>query len=86
MPCGRRGVFGERLIQNFRTTLHVKQCNANLRTKILDVGGFYSSKILSLRGGILMSIGISPESLSQAILAGRFLVGRLGVMPSGCRV
>ena len=28
-----------------------------------------------------MSIGDFPESLSQAILVGRFLVGRLGVVP-----
>ena len=32
-----------------------------------------------LRGGILMSIGIIPESLSQQILAVIILVGRLGV-------
>ena len=30
-------------------------------------------------GGILMSMGNFPESLNQAILAGRFSVGRLGV-------
>ena len=35
--------------------------------------------ILIVRGGILMSIGNFPESLSQSILAGRFLAGRLGV-------
>ena len=35
--------------------------------------------IFILRGGILMSIGSFTESLSQAILAGRCLVGRLGV-------
>ena len=49
---------------------------ANLRTKILDFGGFDSSRIFSLRVGILMSIGDFPESLSQAILAGVILVGR----------
>ena len=32
-----------------------------------------------LRGGILISIGNSPEMLSQAILVGIILVGRLGV-------
>ena len=42
--------------------------------------GIDSSIILIVRGGILMSIGSFPESLSQAILAGRFLVGRLGVL------
>ena len=51
---------------------------ANLRTWILDLGGFGSSRVLVLRGGILMSIGNSPESLSQAILAGIILAGRLG--------
>ena len=57
---------------------------ANLRTKILDLKGCDSSRVLILRDGILMSIGNFPESLSQAILAGRFLVGRLGVPgPSG---
>ena len=51
---------------------------ANLRTKILDSRGSDSGRILILRGGILMSTGNSPESLNQAILAGRILVGRLG--------
>ena len=50
----------------------------NLRTKILDSRGFVSSRILILRGGILRSIGNFPESFSQAILVGRFLVWRLG--------
>ena len=58
---------------------------ANLRTKILDFGGFDSSIILISRGGILMSIGDFPESLSQRILAGRFLVGRLGVVSQAGR-
>ena len=52
---------------------------ANLSTKILDFRGLDSSRILSLRRGILMSVGISPESLSQRNLVGRILVGRLGV-------
>ena len=53
---------------------------ANLRAQILDFRGFDSSRILILRGGIIMSIGNFLESLSQAILVGRFLVGRLGVL------
>ena len=53
---------------------------ANLRADILDFRGFDSSIILILRGGILMSMGDFPESLSQAILVGIMLVGRLGVM------
>ena len=43
---------------------------ANLRTKILNFGGFNSSIILISRGGIPMSIGIFPETLSQRILVG----------------
>ena len=39
----------------------------NLRTKILDFGGFDSSRILILRGGMLMSVGSLPEMLSQQI-------------------
>ena len=57
-------------------------CTADLRTEILGFRGFHSSIIFRLRGGILMYIGIFPGSLSQAILAGRFLVGRLGVQCS----
>ena len=52
---------------------------ANLCTKILDFRGFDSSMILILRGGLLMSIGNSLEILSQPILVGILLVGRLGV-------
>ena len=46
---------------------------------IMDFGGFDSNTILILRGGIFMSIGDSPESLSQHILVGIILLGRLGV-------
>ena len=52
---------------------------ANLRTSIMDFRGFHSSIILITRGGIIMSIGDFPESLSQAILVGIMLVGRLGI-------
>ena len=52
---------------------------ANPRTKIMDFRGFDSIIILILRGGILMSIGDFPESLSQSILVGIILVGRSGV-------
>ena len=52
---------------------------ANLQSKMLDFGGFDSVIILILRSGILMSIGSFPESLSQAILVGIILAGRLGV-------
>ena len=50
----------------------------NLPTNIVDFRGFDSSIVLIQRGGILMSIGNLPESLSQAMLVGIMLVGRLG--------
>ena len=52
----------------------------NLRTNIMDFRGFDSSMIIILRGGILMPIGDFLEDLSQAILVGIMLVGRLGVV------
>ena len=61
--------------------IHTYWCvTANLRTKILDFRGFDSSIILIIRGWILMSTGNFPESLSQAILVGIILVGRLGAL------
>ena len=48
-------------------------------TNIMDFRGFDSSRSLIIRGGIIMSIGDLLESLSQAILVGIMLVGRLGV-------
>ena len=51
----------------------------NLPTNIVDLRGFDSSVILILGGGILMSIGDFPESLSKAMLVGIMLVGRLRV-------
>ena len=54
---------------------------ASLRTKILDFRGFDSSITLILRRGILRSIGNFPETLTQQILVGRFLIGRLGLVP-----
>ena len=52
---------------------------ANLHTNIMDFRGFYSSTISILRAGIPRPTGNFPESLSQAILVGIMLVGRLGV-------
>ena len=49
-------------------------------TKILDFGGFDSSIILDLSGGALKCLGNSPEVLSQRIVVGIILVGRLGVV------
>ena len=52
----------------------------NLPTNIVDFRGFDSSVLLILRGGILRSIGNFPEILSQAMLVGIMLVGKLGVL------
>ena len=52
----------------------------DLRTNIMDFRGFDSSISLVIRGGIIMSLGDVPESLSQAILVGIMLLGRLGVL------
>ena len=52
---------------------------ANRHTNNVDFRGFDSSIMLFLRVGILMSIGHFLESLSQAMLVGVMLVGRLGV-------
>ena len=52
---------------------------ANLRTKMLDFRGFDSSIIFMLRVGFLMPAGHFPKLLSQQILLGIILVGRLGV-------
>ena len=74
-PAGCRGSS----CPNLRYT----QGTANLRSKILDFRGFDSSRVLILRGGIPRPKGVFPESLSQAILAGIILVGRLGVGSRG---
>ena len=47
-------------------------------SNIVDVREFDSSIILILRGGIPRFMGDLPECLSQAILEGTMLVGRLG--------
>ena len=68
------------------TTTSVLHSLPGLSTKILDVRGFDSSKILRLRGGLLMSTGTSPEMLSRRILAGIILAGRWGaVLPADVR-
>ena len=53
---------------------------ANLCTNIMDFRGFDSSIIFILRGRIPKPIGNFPESLSQPILVGIMLAGRLGVV------
>ena len=57
----------------------LRMAMANLRTKILHFRGFDSSIIYMPRGGIPRPIGNLPESLSQAIVVGVILAGRLGV-------
>ena len=49
-------------------------------TNIVDIRGFDSNIISFLRGGILMSKGNFPESLSPAMLVGVMLVGGLDVV------
>ena len=51
----------------------------NLHTNIVDFTGLDSSIILISRGGIPRPIGNFPQSLSQAMLVGTMLVGRLSV-------
>ena len=59
----------------------VTRCTTpNLPTNIVDFGGFDSSIILILRGGILRPIRDVPESLTQAIIVGMMSVGGLGVL------
>ena len=45
----------------------------------MDFRGFDSSIVLIQRGGILMSTGNCSKSLTQAMVVGVMLVGRLGV-------
>ena len=63
-----------------------RSCGQPPYTKILDLGGFDSSINLNrkVRGGDPRHIGDFPESLSQGILVGIILVGRLGVAPARC--
>ena len=61
------------------TSLAAHRHTANLYTKILDFGGFDSSRILTLTGGTPRPVGDFPESLSQGILVGIIFVARLGV-------
>ena len=52
----------------------------------MDFRGFDSSIILILRGGIPRPLGTLPESLSQAILVGIILVGRLSAALDGGKI
>ena len=65
--------------RNGRRSSSSQVATANLRKQILNFRGFDSSRILIVRGGMLMPIGNFPEIMSQGILAGIILAGRLGV-------
>ena len=80
MPARRR-LFHRRngAFRCCRRLFFAVEGTANLPTNIMDFKGFDSSIFLILRGGILMSIGDFLESLSQTILVGIILLGRLGV-------
>ena len=71
--------FQHNFEQQFMSRTMCSPFTANFRTKILEVRGFDSSRILVLRDGIPRPIGSFLESLSQAILVGIILVKRLGV-------
>ena len=58
----------------------------NLPTNIVEFGGLDSSTILIQRGGILMSIGDFPESLSRAMLVGCNVSREIGRTPCGGEV
>ena len=73
------GAHGRLRLSRFKVARKVL-FTANFRTKILYFRGFDSSMIWMFSGGILMSIGNFPEVLSQGILVGIILVGRLGVL------
>ena len=60
-------------------SLNIHDFTPNPPTNIVDFRGFDSSIILIIRGGIPRPLGDIPESLSQAMLVGNMLVGRLGV-------
>ena len=75
----RRAVPRHRRRERWRQCSRQCACTANLRTKILDFRGFDSTRIWILRGGLPRPTGNFLETLSQVILAGRILVGRLGV-------
>ena len=68
---------------NTNTNTSINTIVYNPNTKIMDFRVADSSIISILRGGIPMSMGDFPDSLSQAILVGIMLVGRLGVRQNG---
>ena len=71
-PFDKPGIRGPQALSSSPT--------AGLRTKVLDFGGFDSNRILISRDGIPRPIRNFPDFMSQAILVGVVLVGRLGVL------
>ena len=63
-----------------RSTAKIYPYTANLPTNIVDFRGSDSNIMSISRGGIPRPLGNFPESLSQAMLVGVMLVGRLGVV------
>ena len=79
LPPPRRAVAPRHAVR-LASTAARRRTSASLRTKTLDPRGFDSGGILMLRGGTLMSVGNFTAILSQRILAGRFVVRRVGVV------
>ena len=77
----RKRSYGRTRLTRLRPRSGPYSRTANLPTNIVDFGGFDSSIILIIRGGIPRPIGDFPESLSRAMLVGIMLVGRLGILP-----
>ena len=62
---------------------HGAACHtANLRTKIMDIRGFYSNIILSLRGGIPRPIGICLAKFESSNLSRDNLSREIGRIES----
>ena len=63
----------------FQSLALKSRATPNPPTNIVGFRGLDCSIMLIQRGGILMSIGKLPESLSRVMLVGTMLVGGLGV-------
>ena len=77
-----RAPTGVRECISLHDVTYLHDVTANLWIKILDFRGFDSSKILMLRGGILMSIGNFPGKLESSNLSREILsreIGRTGI-------
>ena len=68
-----------RAVEELVALVGLREATTPNLSNIVGFRGFDSSTISISRDGIPMSIGELPESLSQAMLVGIMLVGRLGV-------